>query len=190
MEGIRYFNTTKIKKSFFTETWSSMSWDEMPTPNGFILSPNDADFIFSSLLGNAWHWGCSGAINIYYDTNSYYVSKNFEIYKDIDSLIKNTTKINGQNGHVYNSLSNFWENVGYMHMTYPEVFDYFKIGTPRVKFINLINLNCRLVKFKSDWINIEENSEILEFWSRDGSFWIFLNDDFIVSVITNINSKE
>jgi len=193
IDGVHYFNSFKMKRNLFSYTMSSISPDEFPTPDGFNLSPQDVDFIYSSLLRNAWHFGASTMTTLYYDTNNYYVSKNYDIYNDLDSLLKNTIHINGHDGRVFNALSNIWENVGYIHMTYPEVVNHFTNGTPRLEVIekmghafesynpSVLFLFCPPPNF----LETTNITEALEYWCRDGNFIIYFMGEYVSSIITN-----
>ena len=197
MEGIRYFYPPeKRKKTMTLDTIVSWEWGWAwaPTPDGFEISPQEVDFIYSSVLRNAWHFGVPDSSVIYYDTNSYYVSNYSMIYKDYESLIQNTTQINGRDGRVFNPISNIWENVGYIHMTYPEVVGQIKTNETRSGVISTLGrafeshtpAHPMLFFTPTGLREAPDTTESLEYWCRNGNFIILLTDGYVTSVITNV----
>ena len=92
IDNIRYFkihDQWELEKKY----GSLLSWEWAPTPEGFEISPQQADFIYSSILRNGGHFGWSASSTIYYDSHSYYVSEYYNIHDDYESLFHSTTRI-------------------------------------------------------------------------------------------------
>jgi len=115
------------------------------------------------------------------------------IYDDYEQLVQNTTQINGQNGQVFNMVSNIWENVGYVHLFHSDVINKIKINSTRSEVIDTFGhvfemhkpAHSALFRTSIGWTKPPENTESLEYWCRDGNFVILLTDGYVTSIFTN-----
>ena len=128
----------------------------LPKPHHFLLTPEDAVFIHSSLMGNASHFGATDAAAIYFDSNSYYVvgdqSKTTDDYLQLQSsldwpstnfmpakiVMETGTQINGTNARVYNRAEQQWKAVGFICTTFKDIQGSFPKGTPQETVMNIL----------------------------------------------------
>ena len=200
IEGVRYFNRNDEFNLILK--YNFLPWEWAPKPEGFELSPQDADFIYSSVLRNALHFGETASHIIYYDADSYYLSENqVEKGMTITTLQESTVQVSGHDGRVFNRASNAWENVGYIHLTYPEVVENATIAKTRAQVIELFGHAfesttpaLRYVTHESSplpvTLEIPDNTETLEYLCRDGNFIVLLVNGHLVSVTTNLTHKR
>lgn len=166
---------------------SRIDLKKAPTPAGFEVTPETADFIFSSLLKNAWHWGADGTIAAYVDTDSYYILGMIPPNQSYCSYTARVlgTRISGKDGRVFREVSGEWVGKGYIHRFRSDIISTVTNGMSDSDLSTLIGnpfeRNVRGIIFKDgDW------GDQLHYWSRDGEILIFLKQGKVIGVSTNI----
>lgn len=166
--------------------------DWLPAPPGFEITPGTANFIFSSLLRNAWHFGATATGILYYDTDSYYVAGSWpegSVAESAVPMLKSATRISGIDGRVFNRDSNTWERVGYVHLTHNEMFRLIEgcglkeqvsatFGPP---FETHINPHV----FSGQKTQGFDHVEALEYFNKEGGFAVFIGDGHVTEAKTN-----
>ena len=193
IKGVRYFTRVDERELILRYGWEADFWNWAPTPDGFELSPQQVAFIYGLFL-NGQPIKNYDLDNIFFDTNNYYLAKSCEIYTNYKSLIADTTTMDGRDGRIYNSISNIWENLGYIHLSYPEVADQVRLGASKPEVVNHLgrafnveNPPRTLFLMQNRYLeNPTNNLEALDYWCRDGHFILLFEDGQVTSVITNI----
>lgn len=195
IDGVWYFNRRDERNLILKYPFTPWEW--APTPDGFELSPQDADFIYSSVLRKAGHFGNSESYIIYFDTNFYFFADEIMHNQEAFSLLllENTIQINGRNGQVFNPMSNAWENMGYVHITYQEAVEKLKIGEARSKVIETVGSAFETIPsfhplLYTKHMTTPSNTESLEYWCKSGNFIVVLTNGYIMSVVTNVPFKR
>jgi hypothetical protein len=169
--------------SSFDPEWTK----SLSTPKGFSISPEKADFIFSSLLDNAWHWGASATSYLYVDSESYYLIETFpgNVSRCSFNAKRFGVRIHGNTGKVWDPLLKQWENKGYIDLT-------------RATFVSTVTngmtdatLNNTMGKSFSSLLGVKDKDgrkyDIHHYWCKDGEVIISLQNNSVINVSTNIN---
>ena len=166
---------------------SRIDLDSDPAPDGFEISPDQASFIFSSLLNNAWHWGANGATSAYVDGDSYYILGLLPQGQTVCSYTARLlgTRIHGKDGRIFNRISGQWEKKGYVHRFRADIQNTVTNGMSDVKLRDLIGTPFS-TRERAGADNSGAPVDLLHYWSRDGEVLIFLKEGSVTGVSTNI----
>jgi len=199
MEGIRYFDYFTRRK--MEEKYYSPAWEWAPTPDGFELSPHDADRIYSTIDWERLSYGSS--YRIYFDTHCYYMSSSIKINTQYDSLVENTTQINGKNGQIFNRTLNQWENWGYIHLNLYEIKELDVAGKTRSEVFNIFGrpydiMTNEITRTISVWdesqylfdhknepVLFHKDSELLLYLCRDATFVVSFEGQHVNAILAD-----
>jgi hypothetical protein len=191
----------KIRKLQYSFGDRFFGWDWVPKPDGFSLSPGDADFIFSSVLHNGGHFGTSASGHMYYDTNSYYVADIWPGTNAFDSavpMLRGATRINAADGTVFDRVSGLWQRVGFLSVRYPAVVEKVSVGWTREKVVAELGkpfeeqhtpkgtkvFDLDLTPAREVVTDTDRAS--LEYWCHEGNFLVIVQDGIVTGVVTNV----
>ena len=172
----------------FRDGLSKVDLEKATAPAGFEVSPQTANFIFSSLLHNAWHWGADGAIDAYVDADSYYILGVIPRGQSFCSYTARVlgTRISGKDGRIFNNITGEWENKGYVHRRRSEIMSIVTNGISDFDLDDLIG-----IPFSTDIRGIRDETgdmiDQLHYWSRDGEILIFMKHQQVIGISTNID---
>lgn len=179
--------TIDFRTGMSTSSYDSEWPKSLPMPTGFSLSPSTANFIFSSLLRKAWHWGASATSYLYVDSQSYYLVSSFpgNVKPCSFNAKRFGTRIHGKTGQVWDPILKQWEYKGYIDIS-------------RATFLNTVTNGMYTEKlhdavgesFSSDLgaviYDTEQRCDIHHYWCEDGEAIITLYSNRVINVSTNI----
>ena len=196
--------------------WPGWKYDPMiasdlPTPKGFEISPANANFIYSFLLGNV-PAGLCGAEYMYFDKESYYVSHLWPAenkFNDAQVMLDMGVRINGKDGTVYNRKTKKWEVKGYIHKNGEEVKADLPIGITTQQVLKRVGqyFDGREFDYRNDKVYDLKNGEsskyspqalnknktntdkivtVLHYWAKDGEIVLRFEDNKLIKVETQV----
>ena len=179
-EVITSSNISGVYKYWPGWKYDPMIASDLPTPKGFEISPANANFIYSFLLGNV-PIGLGGVEHMYFDEDSYYVSHLWPAenkFNDAQVMLDMGVRINGKDGTVYNRKTKKWEVRGYIHKNGDKIKKELALGSSPQE----VNKKIGKHFLYSDYGSFSN----MHYWAKDGEIVLRFEEKKLVRVDTQV----